>query len=257
MSCSRVSNQRRAFTLVELLVVLGIIAVLMSILIPTVSRARKQAADAKCLSNMRQIMAMVHLYCNQWGGVLPYTNWGDGPQWNPTPASKGYPGWAYDGRVSGANGFFSDSDIESGSLWLYAGGKRDSFRCPLDEGPWPDTRWYVQMTTYCANGCMGGWNGAARRLTEFKGTDAMFWEVGIMASGGEGWDGANYPTEGITIRHSNRSTVIGFIGGHAELYSLDKFNQELNKGPSTLWCLPGHAKGGWDGNPKSVLWRDN
>jgi prepilin-type N-terminal cleavage/methylation domain-containing protein/prepilin-type processing-associated H-X9-DG protein len=55
-------RSRGAFTLVELLVVIGIIAVLMSLLMPSLGRAREMARRTKCASNMRQIALAAHYY---------------------------------------------------------------------------------------------------------------------------------------------------------------------------------------------------
>jgi len=61
----------RAFTLIELLAVIGVIGILSAILIPVVGSVRKNARDAVCLSNLRQIHAGVLLYAGAHNGWLP------------------------------------------------------------------------------------------------------------------------------------------------------------------------------------------
>jgi prepilin-type N-terminal cleavage/methylation domain-containing protein/prepilin-type processing-associated H-X9-DG protein len=59
------------FTLVELLVVIGIIAVLIGILLPTLAGARKSAQDINCQSNLRQLATAYHMYATAHKGWLP------------------------------------------------------------------------------------------------------------------------------------------------------------------------------------------
>ncbi|HRK32133.1 MAG TPA: type II secretion system protein, partial [Tepidisphaeraceae bacterium] len=67
---ARKVGSRRAFTLVELLVVIGIIAVLIAVLLPVLSKARASAVTTQCLSNMRQLQIAQIAYASAQKNLL-------------------------------------------------------------------------------------------------------------------------------------------------------------------------------------------
>src|SRR6266496_5276846 len=68
----RISRQAAmAFTLVELLVVIGIIAVLIGILLPVLGKARESAIQVECLSNLRQFALADQMYVQAFGWHMP------------------------------------------------------------------------------------------------------------------------------------------------------------------------------------------
>jgi prepilin-type N-terminal cleavage/methylation domain-containing protein len=114
----------RAFTLVELLVVIGIIAVLIAMLMPALARARESAKQVQCASNLRQLVYGFLMFANEHqshlpGGYYDQSNpdaqkqdWllGQGPNWTAGP--------------------------QEGTLFPYVGNDADLYRCPsLDPAP--------------------------------------------------------------------------------------------------------------------------
>ncbi len=82
-------NPRRAFALVELLVVITIIAILASLLLPALSRSKASAQGAQCTSNHLQIVLAWRMYCDDNADQLcSLTNWVAGDMSNPLEATN-------------------------------------------------------------------------------------------------------------------------------------------------------------------------
>lgn len=162
-------RSRIGFTLVELLIVLGIIVLLVSILLPAVGRAREAARRVQCLSNLRQLTIAWLTYANDHKGRIcgsetqagvgnDPNNWlyappGHQPTLSVANTFAGIkPPPAFFGWVAGGGGI----SLKAGLLWPYL--KTEAvYRCPDDIQP-------TAPMSYQINGLLAGRVGTPKTL---------------------------------------------------------------------------------------------
>ncbi len=246
----RVPNLRRAFTLVELLVVIGIIAILAAMLMPALTKAKSQAGKVTDLNNLKQTMVAMHVYASDDGDILPSANWDAG--------GGSLPGWLY------TPGGFNRFDLKGGQLWPIL---RDAkvYVCPNDDlqmWHWSDLKQVnmqrpQQLSSYAMNGGVVGYSYAYEhshppaKLAQMQSGDCAFWETDELDPQHFN-DGANYPPEGVSGRHLAGGIQAAFDGSVSYIKLLQWYSDDLtNAVRNRLWCNPntpdGHASADYPG----------
>lgn len=260
----------RAFTLLDLLVIVAVIAILAGMSLPSLSRVRNKAQGTVDINNVKQIMHASALYEADNSDYMPHPTWG-------MVGEAGHPdGWAYahmnNNRLPGlpsvipsACGRDTNSMVYNVQMQFFKIGQLGPFltnpnvmNCPKDvvqrtAGPYK-TWWLarsMKITSYCMNGTVGGYvpsdaglAGKTYKSTSFNPQDIVLWEANEL-NGAYFVDAGNNPLtagEIISQRHSESDRItgnatmgggamIGRVGGVAEMMRMKKFFDLVNQKP--------------------------
>jgi prepilin-type N-terminal cleavage/methylation domain-containing protein/prepilin-type processing-associated H-X9-DG protein len=155
-------SRRPAFTLVEVLVVIAVIAIIAALLMPALSKARERGLAMVCLNNTKQLTLSALLYTDDHEGMLPY--------------NMGMSGSAYRSNLNWVNNVMTwdlssdntnQATIRQASLGSYVSGSTGIYRCPSD---------HVLSTVQSA----AGWDGRIRSYS----MNALVGNAGAFSTNG-------------------------------------------------------------------------
>jgi prepilin-type processing-associated H-X9-DG protein len=240
-----------AFTLVELLVATGIIAMLGAMLLPALAKAKEKAQHASCITNQKQLMMAHLMYAGDNNGCLALPNFNMATD----PASV-TPGWLYMPNQYQIGSLFIGP--QRGAYWpyLYHGPEvpvigtniPSSWRvfiCPLDKRDGPCWMRSIRFTSYIMNAAVASYGRikTSHKLAQFKPDDILLWEPDERYGDLFFNDGANYPDEGTTERHGKGGNV-SLFGGSVEHIKYKKYYEtECQPTKNRLWCAPDTGDG--------------
>ena len=195
---------RRAFTLIELLVVIAIIGILAALLLPVLSRAKKQARNITCISQLRQLAIATRLYAENSGGRLPAAELlPSAPSDPPLPRICDLLG-PYVGKASGTN---------SSTL---------VFKCPADND------WFFEV-----EGSSYQWNTALNGKRIDSGASLGSFGRFHMSDGGI--------TGSPVITESTNATLVQNAPSVPLLVDYDDFHPRPPKSGKNAGYMDGHA----------------
>jgi prepilin-type N-terminal cleavage/methylation domain-containing protein len=174
LSCR--TPRRSAFTLIELLVVIAIVAILASLLLPSLSAAKQKAHGIQCLNNHRQLTLAWLLYTDDNGGRMPFASPNSYDVFDPYAWMSGF----LDFSPTNSSNWDVTRDIQRSPLWSYCGQSTAIFRCPSDRstvrpaiGPLAG-RQVPRVRSMSINMWVGGIDG---HLDLGPGLDSPPWQV--------------------------------------------------------------------------------
>jgi prepilin-type N-terminal cleavage/methylation domain-containing protein/prepilin-type processing-associated H-X9-DG protein len=198
-------RQPRGFTMTELLVVIGIIAVLAALLFPTMSRMKAKASSAQCTGNLRQIGTVMGIYMAENNGLLPYSS-----GYNYTGA--GANSWGWDNHAGPLAVLANVGEGSTAREWFDQPGEQHMFNCPAER---------MSFRTYTANSyLMGFLPGGGKRVPQ-SAIDRPSNKILIADShksptrAGNGWFGE---VTAVGTRHSGKANAL-FADFHVESVS--------------------------------------
>ena len=222
------------FTLVELLLVIGIIGILAALLLPVVGHVKDRAIRVTDTNNLKQMTTATHLYATDNRDILPWCNWG-------IPLERA--GWLYTTRASdtGTNRF----RVETRLFWPTLQNAK-LYWCPRDNPTHPMFKYRAQQSTsYVMNGAVNGYSRErypSLRLEEFAPDAVLLWETDEQEPGFFN-DGASRPEEGVSLRHDAGALCATFGGAVSYAKFADWYRDLLCTNRSRLWCYPDSPNG--------------